>query len=98
MRLILIGIAAAATLLAITPASSAPRGTDSKAEAQDGPHGDRWSERWKNRRHYLFDDADAGAVSTDGYNAQAESECRKVPIREQRTDGTTTVRRVTRCD
>ena len=84
-------------VLAAAPAAAAP-----DVEPQDAPHaiepvGERWDERWQGRRHWLYDDSDRNAA-TDGRDANAQANCRSVPVRVKRPDGTSAISRINRCD
>ena len=83
-------------LLAAAPASAAPAVQDRTAEAGE-PVGERWDDRWQGRHHWLYDDVEPGA-STDGHAANAQADCRNVPVRMKRPDGSTVVRRLKRCE
>ena len=82
-------------LLAATPSFAAPQ--ERNAAREDQPRGERWDERWQGRHHWLYDDVEPGAA-TDGYAANAQADCRNVPVRVKRPDGSTAVRRLKRCD
>jgi hypothetical protein len=82
-------------LLATAPAAAAPLQQD--GARADEPRGERWNDRWRGRQHYLYDGM-AQDAATDGHAANAQANCRNVPVRVKRSDGTTTVRRINRCD
>jgi hypothetical protein len=83
-------------MLAAAPAAAAPYLQERAAEYGE-PRGERWKERWQGRRHWLYDDAEPGAA-TDGHAANAQADCRNVPVRVKRPNGFTTVRRVRQCE
>ena len=85
-------------LLAATPSFAAPvlQGRDAARET-DEPRGDRW----QGRHHWLYDDVaqdTAPEAATDGHAANARADCRTVPVRVKRSDGSTALRRINRCD
>jgi hypothetical protein len=92
-----IAIIALALGLATAPSFASPYVEEQDGVAMDQPRGERWNERWQGRKHILYDDIEQDAA-TDGHSANARADCRKVPVRVKRSDGTTTVRRINRCD
>ena len=86
-------IALGLMLAAAPPAFASPALQDAAEQAQ--PRGERWNERWQGRHHWLYDDATS---ATDGAAANAQAHCRTVPVRMKRSDGTTVLRRIRRCD
>jgi hypothetical protein len=78
-----------------TPSFAAPQQRDAARDGQ--PVGERWNDRWQGRQHWLYDDVEPGAA-TDGFAANAQADCRHVTMRVKRSDGTTGVRRVRRCE
>src|SRR5262245_25716525 len=86
----------AGLLLMAAPAFSAPNQEQDTAH-DDQPRGERYDERWQGRHHWLYDDVEPGAA-TDGFAAKAQANCRHVVVQLKRSDGTTVVRRIRRCD
>ncbi len=86
----------AGLLLATAPSAAAPLQEQDGARA-DEPRGERWNDRWRGRQHFLYD-AITQDAATDGHAANAQGNCRNVPVRVKQSDGTTTVRRINRCD
>jgi hypothetical protein len=86
-------------LLMIGPGQSAPvpKNADEAMQLQMEAVGDRWSERWQGRQHYLFDEQAPPAASTDGNSAVDARACATEAIRVRRPSGSTAVVRVNRC-
>jgi hypothetical protein len=59
---------------------------------------DRYPDRWQGRQHYLFDETNKRAPATYGSATGDGLECRDVPARVKRPDGSTTVSRFNKCD
>ena len=85
-----------ACLMAAQPAAASPYLAQQGQRAGE-PVGEDWPNRWQGRRHWLYDDI-ARDAGTDGHSANARADCRSVPVRMKRSDGTTFVRRINRCE
>ena len=85
-----------ACLIAAQPAAASPY-LAQQGQRADEPVGEDWPNRWQGRRHWLHDDI-ARDAETDGNAANARANCRNVPVRMKRSDGTTFVRRINRCE
>jgi hypothetical protein len=90
---------AACVLLLTTPCTASPSDENaaalSKAKAEG--LGGRWEDRWQGRKHILYDDETVVRDGTDGA-AELRDDCKNVVLRFKRSDGTTAVRRESRCD
>jgi hypothetical protein len=88
-----------ACLIAAQPAAASPylAQQDQRAQEAQEPVGEDWPNRWQGRRHWLYDDI-ARDAETDGNAANARANCRNVPVRMKRSDGTTFIRRINRCE
>jgi hypothetical protein len=60
--------------------------------------GDREPDRWQGRHHYLYDEEYQPGSATVGSASSGSRPCANEPVRMQRSDGTTVVRRIKRCD
>jgi hypothetical protein len=60
--------------------------------------GERESDRWQGRRHYLYDDENQPNSATVGSAPSDGRVCASQPMRLRRSDGTTVMRRIRRCD
>jgi hypothetical protein len=90
MKKLLIGIAAAATLITATPAL-AQVGVDigpGGFSVGVGPRHDRDDWRWRHRRGFR----------SDVYGAYGGADCREVTIKKRLPDGSLRIRRFNRCD
>ncbi len=94
---------AACVLLTVpSEASPAPGSADDAASMNIEALSDREPERWQGRHHYLYDNenqpskqpspATTGSAPRDGRNCASE------PVRMRRSDGSTVVRWIRRCD
>jgi hypothetical protein len=86
-----------ACLFAAAPAAATPYLDRQDGQRAQEPVGEDWANRWQGRRHWLYDDI-AKDAATDGLSANAKANCRSVPVRMKRSDGTTFVRRIDRCE
>lgn len=95
MRAFTFGIIAACAFLA-APVRAAPDPTtaDDAALLQIQAQQDRW----QGRQHYLYDDESQPASETTGAQPFDSRACSHQPVRLRRSDGTTVVRRLNRCD
>ena len=87
-------------LLMIEPGQAAPiaNNADEATQLQLEAVGDRWSERWQGRQHYLFDEKMQPTASTDGRNASEARACATEAMRVRQPGGSTSVVRVNRCE
>jgi hypothetical protein len=99
MRATILGVCAVCVLLSI-PSYAAAAAADANDAA--GPDvealGDRAPDRWNGRRHYLYDDENLPNAATVGSAPSDVRACANEPVRLRRSDGSTVVRRIKRCD
>jgi hypothetical protein len=81
-----------------SPGVAAPTESDEAGMPNIEALGDREPDRWKGRHHYLYDDEFQPGRGTVGSAPTDLRTCAGEPVRMQRTDGTTVVRRIKRCD
>ena len=102
MRTTILGVCTACVLLASSfPAAAAPTDADDAALLNIEALGDRGPDRWQGRQHYLYDDEnqpDTPNAATVGSAPSDARTCASEPARLRRSDGTTVVRRIRRCD
>jgi hypothetical protein len=99
MRTILLALGAACVLLTVTNAAgAAPTGVDDAAQTNAELTGDGLPDRWQGRNHYLYDTESRPGPATTGSGAEQSSGCATVPVRLRRSDGSTAIRRIRRCD
>jgi len=79
------------------PASAAPTNSDD-AGSNIEALGDRKPDRWRGRHHYLYDDEHRPGPATTGAAPSDPRACANEPVRMRRSDGSTVVRRIRRCD
>jgi len=82
------------SLPAITPIPAAAAAPDGARPAPIQADADRW----QGRRHYLYDDAYRPGSETVGQRPLDARGCVNEPVRMRRSDGSTVVRRLQRCD
>jgi hypothetical protein len=99
MRATILGIGTACVLLA-SPSSpvAAPANADDSALLDIEALGDRAPDRWQGRQHYLYDDENQPNSATVGSAPSEARACASEPVRVRRSDGSTLVRRIRRCD
>ena len=95
MRATLFGLSAACLLLA-GAAQAAPIASDNETAIET--MNDREAGRLQGRHHYLYDDESQPTPTTTGSAATDARACASEPVRVQRADGTTALRRFNRCD
>jgi hypothetical protein len=95
MRAFVLGSAAAACAFLALPAQSAPMPS---ASDMDLARIDGRQDHWQGRRHYLYDEENQPGRETVGATPSDARACVQRPVRLKRSDGTTVVRRLTRCD
>ena len=101
MRTTALGVCAACLLLtALTDSAAAPATADDPALPNIEALGNREPDRWQGRHHYLHDDEyQPGTAGTVGSAPSSDArDCSNEPVRLLRSDGTTVVRRLRRCD
>ena len=99
MRTAILGACTACVLLASSfPAAAAPTDADDAALQNIEALGDREPDRWQGRHHYLYDDENQPNSATVGSAPSAARTCASEPVRLRRSDGSTVVRRIRRCD
>lgn len=93
-------VALAVGLLMIGPGQAAPipKNAAEAMQLQMESVGDRWSERWQGRQHYLFDEKTLPTPHTDGRNASDARACATEAMRVRQPGGSTSVVRVNRCE
>lgn len=90
----------AVCVLLTSPASAtavAPTSADDAAVMQIEAIQDRSADIWQGRHHYLYDDDYQPGSETVGSVPADARACATQPIRMRRSDGTTVVRRLKRC-
>jgi hypothetical protein len=99
MRTTILGVCTACVLLASSfPAAAAPTDADDAALPNIEALGDREPDRWQGRHHYLYDDENQPNAATVGSAPSDARTCANEPVRLRRSDGSTVVRRIRRCD
>lgn len=93
MRAILLALCAACMFLTLSTAAGA-----SSAEAQIPEPGEAMADRWQGRHHYLFDEQNRPSPATTGAGSSETSGCATTTVRMRRSDGSTVLRRIRRCD
>jgi hypothetical protein len=101
MRAVLFGLCAVCAcamcvLFAISGSAATPKNTDESALMQSEAVGDRWTDRWQGRQHYLYDDDNPPETTASGHATDAGA-CADEPVRMRRADGSTVVARINRC-
>ena len=103
MRTTLLAISTACALLITVNHAAAAPDPDGAATPTTKTLSERNPDRWQGRQHYLYDDEnrpdsatpDSATVGAAASDARA---CANEPVRLRRSDGTTVVRRLKRCD
>jgi hypothetical protein len=98
MRATILGACIACALLTTFAAAAAPTDTDDAALVNIEALGNREPDRWQGRHHYLYDDEYQPGAATTGSVPSDIRACGNEPVRMRRSDGTTVVRRIKRCD
>jgi hypothetical protein len=91
----------AVCVLLTSPASAtaaAPANADDAALMQIEAIQDRSADIWQGRHHYLYDDHYRPGLETMGAVPADARACATQPIRMRRSDGSTVVRRLRRCN
>ena len=100
MRASVLGVCAACMLLT-TPsyaAGIAPTNADEAALMQIDGLGDRSADRWQGRHHYLYDDHYQPNSESVGSAPSDARTCDRALVRLRRSDGTSVVQRLNRCE
>lgn len=92
MRAFIIGFAAGAALVSPLKAAPVPTRSDDAALMQI----EALQDRWQGRHHYLYDNDNRTSAQTTGAGSMGR-DC-NAPVRLKRSDGTTVVKRLNRCD
>lgn len=99
MRITMFGLGALCLLFTgAGHAAPAPKTADEAIQLQMEAVGDRWTERWQGRQHYLFDDEAPAIGSTDGRAPADARACAASAMRVRKPDGSTTIAHTKRCD
>ena len=99
MRTIMLGVCVAGVFLTMPlPTVAAPTASDEAGLPNIEALGDREPDRWKGRHHYLYDEEFQPGSGTVGSAPADPRTCAGEPVRMQRSDGTSVVRRIRRCD
>ena len=99
MRAICLAICAACVLpTAPSHAAAGPTTADEAALLNIEALSEREPDRWRGRHHYLYDDEYLPNSTTVGSSPSDGRTCAGQPVRMRRSDGTTVVRRIKRCD
>ena len=99
MRVSILGVCTVCMFL-ISPflAAAAPTDADDARLPNIETLGDREPDRWQGRHHYLYDDQNQPNSATVGSAPSDSRSCASEPVRLRRSDGSTVVRRIRRCD
>ena len=103
MRTTLLAFSTACVLLTTVNHAAAAPSPDGAASPPVETLNERNPDRWQGRHHYLYDDENRpDAATTDSATTGAAPSdaraCANEPVRLRRSDGTTVVRRLKRCD
>jgi hypothetical protein len=79
-------------------AAAAPTDAEDAQSLNIEALGDREPDRWQGRHHYLYDDENPPNSATVGSAPSEGRTCASEPVRLRRSDGSTVVRRIRRCD
>jgi hypothetical protein len=89
--LVVVGVA---LVSAAQAATSLPASSDDPALMQIQARQDRW----QGRQHFLYDEQHQPGADTVGASPLDARGCAEQPVRLKRSDGTTLVKRLKRCD
>jgi len=90
--------AVCAFLIVPSAASAAPTSAEEVGMPNIEALGNQEPDRWQGRHHYLYDEEYQPGSATTGSAPADPRSCAGEPVRMQRTDGSTIVRRIRRCD
>jgi hypothetical protein len=94
MRAVFLALCAACMYLTLSTAAGA-----SSAGAQSPEPNEARADRWQGRHHYLFDEQNRpNGPATTGAASPETSGCATTTVRMRRSDGSTVLRRIRRCD
>ena len=79
-------------------AAAAPADADDARSLNIEALGDREPDRWQGRHHYLYDDEYRPDAETMGSALPDARACAQQPVRLKRSDGSTMIKRLKRCD
>ena len=98
MRACFLSICAACVLLTTPAQAAAPTNSDDTTLPNIEALTDREPDRWQGRHHYLYDNEHPSNSATVGSAPSDARACGNEPVRMRRSDGSTVVRRIRRCD
>jgi hypothetical protein len=99
MRTIMLGVCVAGAFLTMPGiAVSSPAVSDEAGLPNIEALGSREPDRWNGRHHYLYDEEFQPGSATVGAAPTDPRPCAGEPVRMRRSDGTSVVRRIKRCD
>jgi hypothetical protein len=98
MRPTIFVVCATCVLLTAMPLGAAAPTNSDDAGLNIEALGDREPDRWQGRHHYLYDDEHRPGSATTGAAPSDPRGCANEPVRLRRSDGSTVVRRIKRCD
>jgi hypothetical protein len=98
MRTTLLAFSTACVLLTTVNHATAAPSPDSAVLPPVETLNERNPDRWQGRHHYLYDDENRPDSATTGAAPSDARACANEPVRLRRSDGTTVVRRLKRCD
>jgi hypothetical protein len=94
MRAFILGLGAACALLASPVHGASIQSADDAATMQI----EALQDRWQGRHHYLYDDEYQPGTGTVGALPTDARACGQEPVRLKRSDGSTVIRHLKRCD
>jgi len=92
MRAILLALCAACVFLTLSTAAGA-----SSAGVQIRGPDEALADRWQGRHHYLYDQENRPGPTTTGASPET-SGCATTTVRMRRSDGSSVLRRIRRCE
>jgi hypothetical protein len=98
MRASILTLCAACVLLTTPAHAAAPANSEDATLFNIEALADREPDRWQGRHHYLYDDEHQPGSATVGSAPSDPRACANEPVRMRRSDGSTVVRRIRRCD
>jgi hypothetical protein len=94
MRAIVLGLGVACAFMSPGQAAPVPTDADDAALMQI----EAMQDRWQGRHHYLYDDEYRPDAETMGSALPDARACAQQPVRLKRSDGSTMIKRLKRCD